>query len=92
MRYSKFIYIALLHPLVLINADGLMNEIAVLLAGLQYRKWGLEENQTPFPMQSRALLHSSSTQCPSTPCHKCETFQTIKIENNQPSQTIHLFQ
>lgn len=35
MRYSKFIYIALLHPLVLINADGLMNEIAVLLAGLQ---------------------------------------------------------
>lgn len=33
-RYSKSIYITLLHPLALINSDGLMNETAVLLAGL----------------------------------------------------------
>lgn len=35
MRYSELIYITLPHPLALVDADGQMNEIAVLLASLK---------------------------------------------------------
>lgn len=62
-RYSKSIYTMLLHPSVLINSDGLMNEIAVLLAGLN-------AVHGVFPTHCEVLPHSSCIQRPSTPCHK----------------------